>query len=193
MSLANVAYLSIYTWANPKLADLEAQALVPMFADFPLELGAQQDTPAILRRFADDPGYQALFAAAFPEDDDPFTITRIVQAISCFERTMISGDAPYDRYVLDRRRIRDVARGPPRHGAVLLRARRVLSLPRGPQLLDLVSQRHQRGRSARLPEQRPLQPRRGAPTRRATGAFTSSPATRATRASSGCRPCATSR
>jgi cytochrome c peroxidase len=99
MSLANVGYLSIYTWANPKLADLEAQALVPIFADFPLELGAQQDTPAILRRFADDPGYQALFAAAFPEDDDPFTITRIVQAISCFERTMISGDAPYDRYV----------------------------------------------------------------------------------------------
>ncbi len=99
MSLANVGYLSIYTWANPKLADLEAQALVPIFADFPLELGAQQDTPAILRRFADDPDYQEMFAAAFPDDDDPFTITRVVQAISCFERTMISGDAPYDRYV----------------------------------------------------------------------------------------------
>ncbi len=99
MSLANVAYLSIYTWANPKLADLEAQALVPLFADFPLELGTQQDTPTILRRFADDPDYPALFAAAFPEDDDPFTIERIVQAISSFERTMISGDTPYDRYV----------------------------------------------------------------------------------------------
>jgi len=99
MSLTNVAYLSIYTWANPKLADLEAQALVPLFADFPLELGAQQDTPAILRRFADDADYQALFAAAFPEDEDPFTIERITQAISSFERTMISGDAPYDRYV----------------------------------------------------------------------------------------------
>ena len=99
MSLANVAYLSIYTWANPKLADLEAQALVPIFADFPLELGAQQDTPAILRRFADDPSYQDLFAAAFPEDDDPFTIDRIVDAIASFERTLISGDAPYDRHV----------------------------------------------------------------------------------------------
>lgn len=99
MSLANVGYLSIYTWANPKLADLEAQALVPIFADFPLELGTQQDTPAILRRFTDDPDYPALFAAAFPEDDDPVTIDRIVQAISSFERTLISGNTPYDRYV----------------------------------------------------------------------------------------------
>jgi len=99
MSLANVGYLSIYTWANPKLGDLEAQALVPLFADFPLELGAQQDTAKILRRFADDAEYQALFAEAFPDDEDPFTIERVVQAIGSFERTLISGDAPYDRYV----------------------------------------------------------------------------------------------
>lgn len=99
MGLTNVAYLSVYTWANPKLADLEAQALVPIFADFPLELGTQQDTPAVLRRFADDPVYQDLFAAAFPADDDPFTVQRIVQAIASFERTLISGDAPYDRFV----------------------------------------------------------------------------------------------
>jgi cytochrome c peroxidase len=99
MSLTNVGYLSIYTWANPKLADLEEQALVPMFADFPLELGTQLETPTILRRFADDPVYQELFADAFPDDDDPFTTERIVQAISTFERTLISGDAPYDRFI----------------------------------------------------------------------------------------------
>lgn len=99
MGLANVAYLSIYTWANPKLADLEAQALVPLFADFPLELGAQQGTAQILARFAGDDDYQRMFAAAFPDDDDPFTIQRVVQAISSFERTLISGDAPYDRFV----------------------------------------------------------------------------------------------
>lgn len=98
MSLANVAYLSVYTWANPKLADLETQALVPMFGDFPLELGVQIDTPAILRRFADDALYQDLFAAAFPDDEDPFTTDRIVDALSAFQRTLISGDSPYDRY-----------------------------------------------------------------------------------------------
>lgn len=99
MSLTNVAYLSVYTWANPKLGTLEEQALVPMFADFPLELGMQQDTPAILRRFADDAEYQELFAAAFPDDDDPFTVERIVQALASFQRTLISGDSAYDRFV----------------------------------------------------------------------------------------------
>jgi cytochrome c peroxidase len=98
MSLTNVAYLSVYTWANPKLADLEAQALVPMFADFPLELGVQQDTPAVLRRFAEDPEYALLFAAAFPEDEEPVTVERITQALAAFERTLISGDSAYDRY-----------------------------------------------------------------------------------------------
>lgn len=99
MSLTNVAFLSVYTWANPKLGTLEEQALVPMFADYPLELGMQQDTPAILRRFADDPDYQELFAAAFPDDDDPFTVERIVQALASFQRTLISGDSAYDRFV----------------------------------------------------------------------------------------------
>ena len=98
MSLTNVAFLSVYTWANPKLADLEAQALVPMFADFPLELGVQLGTEEILRRFADDAAYVERFAAAFPDDEDPVTVERITQALAAFERTLISGDSPYDRY-----------------------------------------------------------------------------------------------
>ncbi|MCY1070375.1 di-heme enzyme [Nannocystis sp. RBIL2] len=99
MSLTNVAFQSIYTWANPKLSTLEEQALVPMFADFPLELGVQQDTDAIVRRFADDPEYQELFAAAWPADDDPFTVERVVQALASFQRTLISGDSAYDRFI----------------------------------------------------------------------------------------------
>jgi len=101
MSLTNVAYLSVYTWANPKLAQLEEQALVPMFGDFPLELGVQNDTPAILRRFADDDAYQDLFRAAFPGDDDPFTVEHIVDALSAFQRTLISADSPYDRFTYE--------------------------------------------------------------------------------------------
>lgn len=101
MSLTNVGYLSVYTWANPRLLDLEQQALVPMFADFPLELGTQLETPTIVRRFADDPDYQRLFADAFPDDDgdDLFNTEHMVQAIASFERTLISGDAPYDRFI----------------------------------------------------------------------------------------------
>jgi len=99
MSLTNVAFLSAFTWANPKLADLEAQALVPMFADFPLELGVQLGTEEILMRFADDAAYREMFAAAFPGDEDAVTVERITQALAAFERTLISGDSAYDRYV----------------------------------------------------------------------------------------------
>lgn len=99
MSLTNVAYLSFYTWANPKLGNLEDQALVPMFADFPLELGVQLDTEAVLARFRDDAALAELFARAFPEEAEPVTVASITRAIASFERTLISGDSPYDRYV----------------------------------------------------------------------------------------------
>lgn len=99
MSLTNVAYLSYFTWANPKLASLEEQALVPMFADFPLELGVQVDTELVLSRFRDDPEIAELFAQAFPGEDDPVTVANITRAIASFERTLISGNSPYDRYV----------------------------------------------------------------------------------------------
>jgi cytochrome c peroxidase len=99
MSLTNVAYLSVYTWAAPELTTLEDQAKVPLFADFPLELGAQQDTAAVLRRFADDPDYAARFADAFPDEDDPVTVDNVIRALACFQRTLISGDSPYDRAV----------------------------------------------------------------------------------------------
>jgi len=39
MSLVNVAYAPLLTWANPKLDSLEEQALVPMLGTNPIELG----------------------------------------------------------------------------------------------------------------------------------------------------------
>lgn len=98
MSLTNVAYLSLYTWANPKLETLEQQALVPITADFPLELGAQLDPPAVLARFSGDPDYARMFAAAFPGEAEPVSLENIARALASFERTLISGDSPYDRY-----------------------------------------------------------------------------------------------
>ena len=98
MSLVNVAYSPVLTWANPLVRTLEAQALVPLFGENPVELGMAGKEDVLIGRLKSDPRYRKLFAAAFPSQTDPFTIRSITQAIASFERTILSGDAPYDRY-----------------------------------------------------------------------------------------------
>lgn len=98
MALTNAAYSYPLTWANPLLPTLEHQIMVPLFGENPVELGAGGHEDEILGRLRDDPRYQDLFGAAFPEAADPYTFEKIRQALACFVRTMISGDSPYDRY-----------------------------------------------------------------------------------------------
>ena len=98
MGLANVAYSPVLTWANPGMKSLEQQAIVPMFADDPVELGLQGQERALLQRVSADPRYRKLFAAAFPNGQELVTLDRIVKAIGAFERTLISGRSPYDAY-----------------------------------------------------------------------------------------------
>jgi cytochrome c peroxidase len=99
MALINVAYVSRYTWANPLVDTLEAQALGPMFGDNPVELGMGGAEDLLVSRISADPDYVALFAEAFPEESGAVTVGTITKAISAFERTLISDDSPYDRYV----------------------------------------------------------------------------------------------
>ena len=97
MSLVNVAYSAALTWSNPKMTLLEEQALVPMFGEHPIELGLREgDT--FLPTLRADAKYQSLFSAAFPDDQDRFTINNVTKAIASFERSIISARSPYDRY-----------------------------------------------------------------------------------------------
>ncbi|HVV17290.1 MAG TPA: di-heme enzyme [Polyangia bacterium] len=100
MSLVNVAYASTLTWANPLLLDLEHQALVPMFGTDPVELGLTS-TDEIEQRLRAVPGYALLFADAWPGDAAPVTVQHVVQALASFERTIVSGRSPFDRYLYD--------------------------------------------------------------------------------------------
>ena len=97
MSLVNVAWSGALTWNNPQMKLLEDQALVPMFGEHPIELGMREGDgfPTALRS---DQKYQGLFARAFPEASDPFTIGNATKAIASFERSIISARSPYDRY-----------------------------------------------------------------------------------------------
>jgi cytochrome c peroxidase len=98
MSLANVAYSPLLTWANPLLDSLEEQALLPLFGETPVELGLAGREEELLARLADDPDYPARFAEAFPRDPDPISVANVVRAIAAFQRTLLSGNSPYDRY-----------------------------------------------------------------------------------------------
>jgi cytochrome c peroxidase len=98
MSLVNVAYASTLTWANPLLLDLEHQALVPMFGDDPVELGLLA-AAELEDRLKSTPLYPPLFAAAWPDDVEPLTLQHIVQALSSFQRTIVSRGSAYDRWL----------------------------------------------------------------------------------------------
>jgi len=98
MSLVNVAYSAVLTWNNPTQRSLEAQALVPMFSDHPVELGLKGREPQLLSMLRSDAAYQKLFQQAFPASPDPFTIDNATRALACFERSILSARSPYDRY-----------------------------------------------------------------------------------------------
>lgn len=98
MSLANVAYASRLTWANPLVRTLEHQATLPLFGEAPVEMGLGGHEARVLAALQAEPRYPALFAAAWPEDGE-ISLARAIEAIAAFERTLISATSPYDRYV----------------------------------------------------------------------------------------------
>lgn len=46
-----------------------------------------------------DPDYRNRFRQAFGLTSDRITIDHVVQAIASFERTVVAGDSPFDRYL----------------------------------------------------------------------------------------------
>lgn len=99
MSIVNIAYTPVLTWANPNMKQLERQALVPMFGEHPVELGLSGKEAEALARLKAEPRYRKLFPDAFAGQSDPFTIDNVTKAIAAFERVLISGGSPYDRYL----------------------------------------------------------------------------------------------
>jgi cytochrome c peroxidase len=72
---------------------LEAQVVVPVTN--PDEMGMTTDR--VVHKVGNIRGYAPLFAAAF--GDSTITFDRIEKAIATFERTIVSGNSPYDRFV----------------------------------------------------------------------------------------------
>lgn len=103
MSLGNVAYLPVLTWANPNVRALEVQLLVPIFGEHPIELGMAGQENLLFQKLAKDPVYQKLFKKAFPDlasdhSNQLYTLSTLSKAIASFERSLLSFDSAYDRY-----------------------------------------------------------------------------------------------
>jgi cytochrome c peroxidase len=71
---------------------LEEQVLGPMAN--PIEMGNTH--MAVAKTLKSVAGYRILFTRVFGTDD--ITVDRVAKAIATFERTIQSGNAPYDRY-----------------------------------------------------------------------------------------------
>ncbi len=98
MALGNVAYSVTLTWASSLLRDLEPQAKVPLFGTVPVELGMNGKEADLVARLSAEPIYVELFAAAFPEEAEAVTVENVARALSTFQRTLISGGSPFDRF-----------------------------------------------------------------------------------------------
>lgn len=97
-SLVNVGYASTLTWQNDLLDTLELQGRVPLFGDEPVELGMRGKETEIVARLAARSYYRDAFAAAFPEHTESPSIKGVLYALAAFQRSIVSGDSPYDRF-----------------------------------------------------------------------------------------------
>lgn len=90
----NSAFNTVQFW-DGRAATLEDQAKGPVTN--PIEMGMSEVEEA-MDRVRDIPGYRPYFDAAFG-GDDPMTVDNAARAVAAYERTLITPNSAYDRYV----------------------------------------------------------------------------------------------
>jgi cytochrome c peroxidase len=93
-TVLNAAFLSRLFW-DGRAASLEDQAKGPLVN--PVEMGMPSEQ-AVVDKVKSLAEYGVPFRQTFP-GEDPITIDTIAAAIAAFERTLITPNAPYDRFV----------------------------------------------------------------------------------------------
>lgn len=90
-TVINAAYLPVQFW-DGRAASLEEQALGPI--ENPIEMGNTME--ACLDTLSKIPGYRQRFKAVF--GSETLTKENVAMAIAAFERTILSGNSPYDKF-----------------------------------------------------------------------------------------------
>jgi cytochrome c peroxidase len=91
-TILNVAWAELLFW-DGRAETLEEQALGPIAS--PDEMA--MDLAQMVRTIDDIEGYRSWFARAYP--DEPLAKETVAKAIAAFERTVVSGTAPFDLWV----------------------------------------------------------------------------------------------
>lgn len=95
----NAAFQRLLFW-DGRANSLEEQALGPLVN--PVEM-AMPSAAAVEQKLRGIDEYPALFESAFADelgtDEEAITAKRIAQAIASYERTLITSNSPYDRFV----------------------------------------------------------------------------------------------
>jgi cytochrome c peroxidase len=89
-TVLNSAYMAVQFW-DGRAKSLEEQAKGPI--QNPIEMGFTHD--ACVAKLSSIKGYEPLFRKAF--GDGKVSIDRVAQAIATFERTILTGNSPYDK------------------------------------------------------------------------------------------------
>ncbi len=90
-TVINSAYNTLQFW-DGRAPSLEDQAKGPIAN--PVEMAATHEEA--VKRIQDDPKYVSLFKQAW--GTDKITIDLVVKSIASFERTVLSGNSPFDRF-----------------------------------------------------------------------------------------------
>jgi cytochrome c peroxidase len=93
-TVINAAYYNTLFW-DGRAASLEDQAKGPLVN--PIEHGLANYEP-ILKIVRADDNYKSQFKRAFGVEPAEISIDHVAMAIASYERTIVSGDSPFDRY-----------------------------------------------------------------------------------------------
>ena len=93
-TVLNAAFNTAQFW-DGRAKDLEAQAGGPMVN--PIEMASPKEH--VGEQLAAIPGYVSAFRSAFPGEAKPVTLANAQKAIAVFEATLITPNAPFDRYL----------------------------------------------------------------------------------------------
>jgi cytochrome c peroxidase len=93
-TLINSVYFTSFFW-DGRRRSLEEQAADPLVNPVEHALASQGELLATVRA---DAAYVARFRAAFGIGPESIGVEHVVKALAAFERTLVAGDSPFDRY-----------------------------------------------------------------------------------------------